>query len=84
MFDGPHYQVRRVQRNLAGTFALHVDGEAGFGCLDDDFVVEAQRQAETVETGPEIGARRRHDGGRRQPGRQSLRHSKSPAPHVRG
>src|SRR5438874_2454641 len=38
MFDRPHHQVRRIQRNLAGAFALDFDGEAGFGCFDDDFV----------------------------------------------
>ena len=47
--DRPHHEVRRVQRNLSGAFTLDLDGETGFGCLDDDFVVEAQRQAQTVE-----------------------------------
>ena len=76
--DRAHHQVRRVQRNLAGALALDLDRETGFGCLDDDFVVQAQRQAQAVEAGTEVGAGRRHDGGGRQPGRQRPRHRSPP------
>ncbi len=75
MFDGPHHQVRRIERNLARAFAFHLDGEAGLRCLHDDLVVETQRKTKAVEAGPEVGAGGRDDGRGRQPGRQNLGHA---------
>jgi hypothetical protein len=74
MFDRSHNQVRRIKANLAGAFTLHFDREAGFGCLNDDFVIQTQRQTQTVEAWPQIGTGGRDDGSGRQPGRQNLRH----------
>jgi len=41
---------------VSSALTLHFDVETGFGCIDDDFVVKAKREAEAVETGAEIGA----------------------------
>ncbi|BBX01274.1 hypothetical protein MMOR_22100 [Mycolicibacterium moriokaense] len=74
VLDRADDQMSRVQRNLAGTFALHLNNEAGFDGLHNDFVVQTQREAEAVESRTEVGAGRRYDGTGRQPDRQSLCH----------
>src|ERR1700745_208222 len=62
---------------LASPLAIDFDGQAGIGCLDDDFVVEAQREPDAVEARAEVGAGRRDDEAGQQPGRQQLGHSTS-------
>ena len=67
-----------VPDESAGAFPLDLHREAGFGCLDDDFVVQAQREAQAVEPRTEVGAGRCDDSGGRQPGRQSPSHRSHP------
>ena len=81
--DRSHHEMRRVEWNLPCALTLDLDVQPGFGCLHEDFVVQTQREAKAVEPGPEVGARRRDDTGRRETSRQSVRHRVSPGPAVR-
>ena len=49
VLDRAHDEMRRVQWYLTRALTLDLDDQAGFRCLDDDFVVEAQRETEAVE-----------------------------------
>ncbi|BFM24089.1 hypothetical protein CHE218_11310 [Microbacterium sp. che218] len=52
-----HDEVRRIARHLGDPFALDLDLEAvALELLDDEFVVDAQCEAEGVEAGPEVRA----------------------------
>ena len=72
--NGPNHQMARAERQLPGALAVDSDDQTGIGCLDDDFVVEAQREPDTVEARAEVGTGRRDDRAGQQPGRQHLGH----------
>ena len=72
--DGANHQMAGAERQLPGALALDLDDQTGIGCLDDDFVVETQRQSDTVEARAEVGAGGRDDRTGQQPGRQHLGH----------
>jgi hypothetical protein len=46
--------------DLLDPLPFDLDRQIAFGDLDLDLVVQGQREAEGVEAGPEVGARRRH------------------------
>lgn len=50
--DGAHHKMRRIERNLTRPLALNLQLQAGFSCLDDDFVVKAERKPQAVEARP--------------------------------
>ena len=60
--DRPDHQVLRTQRHLSGALPLDLDEQAAIRGLDDDLVVETQRQPKAVEAGAQIGAGRRNGG----------------------
>ncbi len=80
--DGPDHQMRRIKRNLACTLTLDFQLKAGFGCLDDDLVVKAQRQPQAVETWAEVGAGRCDDSSGREPGGEGLIHQAQTSPSL--
>ncbi len=59
--DRPHDQVLGGQRHLPGTLTLDLDDETGICCLNDDLVIQAQRQTEAVEARSEVGTGGRND-----------------------
>ncbi len=59
--DGRDHEVRLVGRHLARAHAAHVDRGAGrVAHRDREVVVQREREAERVEAGAEVGARRGH------------------------
>src|ERR1700744_1901256 len=68
MLDGTNHQVARVEYQLPGALSFDLDDQPGIGCLDNDFVIEAQCQSETVEARAEVGPGGRDDRTGRQPG----------------
>ncbi len=55
MFDRAHHQVGRIEGNLTRALALDLDVQAGFCCLDDDFVVQADARArDSRSRGPRL------------------------------
>jgi hypothetical protein len=70
--DGANHQVACIKHQFAGTLPLDLDDQSGIDCLDDDFVVDIQRESDTVEARAEVGAGRRDDRAGQQSGRQQL------------
>ena len=56
---GPHHQVALARRGILRALAGHLDRQAGAGDFGFHLIVQRQRQAEGVEAGPEVRARRR-------------------------
>ena len=54
--QGAYEQMVLVARQRLGALARDVDVQAGVGDPDDDVVVEAQREAQGVVAGAEVGA----------------------------
>jgi hypothetical protein len=70
VFDGTNDEMSGVEYQFTGALTFDLDNETGIGCLDDDFVVEAQRQPEAVEARTEVGAGGGNDRTANQPGSQ--------------
>ena len=68
VLDGANHQMARVEHQLPGALSLDLDDQPGIGCLDDDFVVEAQCQPETVEARAQVGTGGRDHRTGQQPG----------------
>jgi hypothetical protein len=61
MLNGTNDEMAVVEHKFAGTLPVDLDDQTGIGCLDDDFVVQTQRQPETVEPRTEVGAGSRNN-----------------------
>ncbi len=58
--DRPHHEMRLVQRYVVRPATGHLDGHPGSARGDDQLVVQGQGEAEGVEAGTEVRARRRN------------------------
>ncbi len=70
MLNGTNDEMAGVEHKFAGALPFDLDNQTGIGCLDDDFVVETQRQPEAVEARAEVGAGSRNNRAAQQSGSQ--------------
>jgi hypothetical protein len=70
VFHGADNEVAGVEYQFAGALTFDLDNQTGISCLNDDLVVQAQRQPEAVEARTKVGAGGGNDRTAQQPGSQ--------------